>query len=93
LVGLKTKDPLTVIPEGSQAVLDPTQPIPMTMLGHVTSSYYSANLGHSIAMGLVRGGLDRMGEAVFYPQPDGSVIEAEICSPVFLDPEGERQNV
>jgi len=93
LVGLKTKIPSVVIPEGSQAVLDPTQPIPMTMLGHVTSSYYSANLGHSVAMGLVRGGLDRMGESVFYPQPDGSVIEAEICNPVFLDPEGERQNV
>jgi len=44
-------------------------------------------------MGFVRGGLDRMGENVYYPQPDGSVIEAEICSPVFLDPNGERQNV
>jgi len=93
LVGLKTKNPGTVIPEGSQAVFDPKQPKPMTMLGHITSSYYSANLGHSIAMGFVRGGLDRMGENVFYPQPDGSVIEAEICSPIFLDPKGDRQNV
>ncbi|RDE24605.1 sarcosine oxidase subunit alpha [Motiliproteus coralliicola] len=93
LVGLKTKDPQKVIPEGSQAVADPNQPIPMTMLGHVTSSYYSACLGHSIAMGFVRGGLDKMGESVYYPQADGSVIEAEICSPIFLDPKGERQNV
>ncbi len=93
LVGLKTRDPKKVIPEGSQAVADPNQPIPMTMLGHVTSSYYSAVLGHSIAMGMVRGGLDKMGESVYYPQPDGSVIEAEICSPIFLDPKGERQNV
>ncbi len=93
LVGLKTRDPKVVIPEGAQAVADPKQPIPMTMLGHVTSSYYSACLGHSIAMGFVRGGLDKMGEAVYYPQPDGSVIEAEICSPIFLDPKGERQNV
>ncbi len=93
LVGLKTKDPQRVIPEGAQAVSDPKQPIPMTMLGHVTSSYYSACLGHSIAMGFVRGGLERMGETVYYPQPDGSVIEAEICSPIFLDPKGERQHV
>ncbi|MBY4678757.1 sarcosine oxidase subunit alpha [Marinobacterium arenosum] len=93
LVGLKTKDPQKVIPEGSQAVNDPQQPLPMTMLGHVTSSYYSACLGHSIAMGFVRGGHDRMGETVYYPQADGSVIEAEICSPIFLDPKGERQNV
>ncbi len=93
LVGLKTKEPKVVIPEGSQAVFDPTESIPMTMVGHVTSSYYSANLGHSIAMGVIKGGLKRMGETVYYPQADGSVIEAVICSPIFLDPKGERQNV
>jgi sarcosine oxidase subunit alpha len=93
LVGLKTREPKVVIPEGAQAVNDPKQPIPMTMLGHVTSSYYSANLGHSVAMGFVRNGHNRMGETVFYPLADGRVIEAEICNPVFLDPKGERQNV
>ena len=93
LVGLKTVDPQVVIPEGSQIVLDPYEPIPMTMVGHVTSSYYSANLGHSIAMAVVKGGLGKMGESAFMPQADGSVIEAQICSPVFYDPKGERQNV
>ncbi|BBB28561.1 sarcosine oxidase subunit alpha [Neptunomonas japonica] len=93
MVGLKTKDPKMVIPEGAQAVLDPNEPIPMTMVGHVTSSYWSANLGHSIAMGFIKGGLDKMGETVYYPLVDGTVIEAEICSPIFLDPKGERQNV
>ena len=93
LVGLLTKDPQKVLPEGAQAVADPKQAIPMTMLGHVTSSYYSATLGRSIAMGTIRGGLDRMGETVYYPMLDGSVIEAEICSPVFYDPKGDRQNV
>ncbi|MAD44449.1 MAG: sarcosine oxidase subunit alpha [Oceanospirillaceae bacterium] len=93
LVGLLTKDPQKVLPEGAQAVADPKQAIPMTMLGHVTSSYYSATLGRSIAMGTIRGGLDRMGETVYYPMLDGSVVEAEICSPVFYDPKGDRQNV
>ena len=93
LVGLKTTDPKVVLPEGAQGVFDPKAPIPMPMVGHVTSSYWSANLGHSIAMGLVKGGLDRMGEKVYYPLADGRVIEAEICSPVFYDPTGERQNV
>jgi len=93
LVGLMTVDPKKVIPEGSQAVDDPKQAIPMTMLGHVTSSYYSACLGHSIAMAYIRNGHKRMGETVFYPQADGSAIEATICSPIFLDPKGERQNV
>jgi sarcosine oxidase subunit alpha len=93
LVGLKPKDPTVVIPEGAQAVSNPEQTIPMEMLGHVTSSYYSANLGHSIAMGMIKNGLNRMGESVFYPLADGRVIEAEICSPVFYDPKGERQRV
>jgi len=93
LVGLKTKVPDEVIPEGAQAVNDPEQPIPMDMLGHVTSSYYSANLGYSIAMGMIKDGLNRMGETVYYPLADGRVIEAEICSPVFYDPKGERQRV
>lgn len=93
MVGLKTTDPNVVIPEGSQGVFDPKAPIPMPMVGHVTSSYWSANLKRSIAMGFVKGGLSRMGEKVYYPQVDGSVIEAEICSPVFWDPKGERQHV
>lgn len=93
MVGLKTKDPKVVLPEGAQAVADPKQPIPMDLLGHVSSSYWSANLNRSVALGFVKGGLERMGETVYYPLADGRVIEAEICSPIFLDPKGERQNV
>ena len=93
LVGLKTLDPKRVLPEGAQAVDDPNQPKPMRMLGHITSSYYSANLGRSIAMGMIRNGHNRMGDRVYYPLADGSVVEAEICSTIFLDPKGERQNV
>jgi hypothetical protein len=37
-------------------------------------------------MGVVKGGLKRMGERVFAPLADGSVIEAEIVSSVFFDP-------
>ena len=93
LVGLKTLDPKTVLPEGSQIVNDPNQALPMTMQGHVTSSYYSAHLGHSIALAVVKGGLGRMGEVVHCPQADGHAIAAEIVSSVFYDPKGERQNV
>ena len=93
LVGLKTRDPQRVLPEGSQLVNDPNQPLPMSMQGHVTSSYFSACLGHSIALAVVKGGLSRKGEMIYSPQADGSVIEAEIVDSVFYDPEGERQNV
>ena len=93
LVGLKPVDPSQVLPEGAQLVFDPKQSIPMQMVGHVTSSYMSAAMGYSFAMAVVKGGLKRMGERVFAPLADGSVIEAEICSSVFYDPKGDRQNV
>jgi sarcosine oxidase subunit alpha len=93
LVGLLTEEPSSVLPEGGQIVLEPTAAPPVPMLGHVTSSYYSAVLGHSIAMALVKGGQQRMGEKVHVPLADGRVIAAKIVSPVFYDPEGARQNV
>ena len=91
LVGLKTKDPKTVLEEGAQIVANPNQPIPMKMIGHVTSSYWSENCGRSIAMALVVDGRSRMGETLFVPMPSG-VIEVEICPPVFFDEKGGRLN-
>ena len=92
LVGLKTKNPLKVIPEGAHAVLDPNQPLPMEMLGQVTSSYYSPNLRHSIALGLLKGGHKLLGQMVFFPLLDGTVIEAQVVDTMFFDPKGERIN-
>ena len=91
LVGLKTVDPEAVLPEGAQAVFTPDQAIPMTMVGHVTSSYYSAFLDRSIALGLIRGGLSKNGDSVYFPLANGKTIEALICDPVFVDPDGKRQ--
>jgi sarcosine oxidase subunit alpha len=93
LVGLKTLDPKTVLPEGAQIVVDPSQPLPMAMQGHVTSSYYSAHLGHSIALAVVKGGHKRIGETIHCPLADGRSVPAEIVSSVFYDPQGDRQNV
>ncbi|MGB3501704.1 MAG: sarcosine oxidase subunit alpha [Mesorhizobium sp.] len=89
LVGLKTKDPKIVLEEGAQIVADPKQPIPMRMLGHVTSSYWSENAGRSIALGLVAGGFDRTGETLYVPMPDRT-IEVEVVGQVFIDEKGER---
>jgi sarcosine oxidase, subunit alpha len=92
LVGLLTEEPNVVLPEGAQLVSDPRAPIPVPMVGHVTSSYDSAALGRSIALALVKGGASRMGEVLHAPLADGRVIRARVASPVFLDPEGARQN-
>ena len=93
LVGLKPVDPDVVLPEGAQIVNDARQSLPMDMQGHVTSSYYSAHLGHGFALAVVKGGLKRMGELIYCPLADGRTIAAEIVSSVFYDPKGDRQNV
>ena len=41
------------------------RPPPVPMLGHVTSSYYSVNLGRSIALGVVKGGRAREDDVVY----------------------------
>jgi len=91
LVGLKTKDPKVVLEEGAQIVADARQRIPMKMIGHVTSSYWSPNCGRSIALGLVVDGKSRMGDTLFVPMPQGT-IEVEVTGMVFYDPKGDRLN-
>ena len=92
LVGLLTDDPNIVLEEGAQIVADPNQSIPMKMIGHVTSSYWSAALGRSIAMALVAGGQGRMGETLHIPMP-GKTHAAKVSGMVFYDPTGARLNV
>ena len=90
LVGLTSKDGKTVLPEGAQLVNDPSAEVPVPMLGHVTSSYYSSVLKKPIAMGVVKGGFSRMGGVIYASTLDGSVVELEITSAVFYDPDGEK---
>ena len=59
------------------------------MIGHVTSSYFSANLGRSFALALVKGGRQRLGAKVYVPLTDRT-LSAEITEPVFFDPDGSR---
>ncbi|MEO1853303.1 sarcosine oxidase subunit alpha family protein [Chromohalobacter sp.] len=93
LVGLRPKDPSVVLEEGAQIVFDPDHAIPMPMVGHVTSSYYSPTLESGFALAVVKGGHQRMGESVYLPMADGRVHEAEIVGTQFVDPKGERQHV
>ncbi len=91
LVGLRTKDPRTVLEEGAQVAAKPGQKPPMELIGHVTSSYASSVLGHSIALGLVAGGRARLGQTLYVPMPGGD-LEVEVTAPVFYDPAGARIN-
>ncbi|MFO7920291.1 MAG: glycine cleavage T C-terminal barrel domain-containing protein, partial [Nioella sp.] len=93
LVGLETVD-RSVLPDGAYAIADGTNPNGQrNTQGRVTSSYHSPTLGRGIAMGLVLNGPARMGEVIEFNKLDGTTVAAKIVSPVFYDPEGEKQNV
>ena len=91
LVGLKTRDPRVVIEEGAQVAERPGLTPPIPLVGHVTSAYFSAVLGHSIALAVVAGGRARIGETLHIPMPNGD-LAVEVVSPVFYDPQGARIN-
>ena len=88
LVGILTKEPTIVLEEGAQLVEVKTS-LPMSMVGHITSSYFSPNLGRSIALALVKSGINNKGKKLIVPMLNNSV-EVEITSPVFIDPENEK---
>ena len=61
------------------------------MLGHVTSSYFSPNLNKSIALGVVRGAKNMLGQKLFVPM-ENKIINVTVADPVFLDKENKRLN-
>ena len=89
LVGIMTQAERMVLDEGAQIVDNPSQPVPMHMLGHVTSSYWSAACRRSIALALVAGGRTLIGRKVYATTPAG-LAEAQICAPIFFDRTGAR---
>ncbi|MDA0341709.1 MAG: sarcosine oxidase subunit alpha, partial [Proteobacteria bacterium] len=91
-VGLVPVDGKSRARVGSVLVADNTMQPPVPMLGHISSSaYLSPTLGHPISLGLVEGGMSRVGETVWamFPLRD-EAIEVRIVDPVFYDKDGER---
>ncbi|HEY8290496.1 MAG TPA: glycine cleavage T C-terminal barrel domain-containing protein, partial [Acetobacteraceae bacterium] len=85
LVSLLTADPAMVPEEGAQLIADGQPP----SVGHVTSAYWSATLGRSIALGLVAGGRARIGGRLSIPFR-GRMIEVTVTDPIFYDRDGTR---
>ncbi|RPG94383.1 MAG: sarcosine oxidase subunit alpha family protein [Candidatus Pelagibacter sp. TMED263] len=90
LVGLLTDNPDEVLEEGAQIVGD-IKKSPIEMLGHVTSSYFSPNLRKSIALGVVKGGKNMMGQKLTIPMEKKN-INVTVSDPVFLDKENKKLN-
>ena len=95
LVGLLPVDRDFVLPEGAQIIEyreDETLPAPpVPMLGYVTSSYRSAELGRTFALALVKAGRSRIGETLHVPI-GASLVPVEVTGSVLVDPEGARRD-
>ena len=89
LVGLLTDAPGEVLPEGVHVVELGLQGPPMPHLGHVTSSYWSPNLGRSIAMAVVKGGFARHGDKLRVALRH-KMVDVTVTDTTFFDPEGKR---
>ena len=92
-VGLLAEDSAFVLPEGSQVLQDGRTAGARKSAGHVTSSYFSPILQRSIALAMLRDGVQKIGSRVTVDLAGGRTATAEVCSTVFFDKEGVRQNV
>jgi sarcosine oxidase subunit alpha len=92
-VGFRSLDDRSVVREGSQLIQDGSARPPVALQGHISSSYFSASLGHPIALGLLNDGRQRIGEELLAVDASGRSTPVQVVKPVFYDPKGERQRV
>ena len=90
LVGLRALDDGQVI-AGSH-LFDADGPVDAAHdRGYVTSAAYSPHISASIGLGFLVRGAERHGQIIRSMNPlEGRSARVEICSPHFIDPEGER---
>jgi sarcosine oxidase subunit alpha len=90
-VGIKPVDHSDPVPAGAH-LMNADGPVDAQHdQGYATSACYSPNLGHSIALGFLKDGANRLGEKMRLVSPlTGLNVEVEIVSAHFIDPEGER---
>lgn len=91
LVGVKPVDPGQRFAAGAHFIEVGVKPSLEADLGHLTSATISPVFGHSIGLGLISNGLERMGgQLVAHDPVRGRDTLVEVCAPIFYDPEGAR---
>jgi sarcosine oxidase subunit alpha len=91
LVGLKPRTPGARIRAGAHLLAQGAAPHAAHDQGYVTSAAFSPTLDSFIALALLRNGPARHGETIIVHDPlRGGDVLAEVCNPVFVDPEGVR---
>jgi heterotetrameric sarcosine oxidase alpha subunit len=94
LIGFKPVDRSRRLGSGAHVFKPDTTISPETDLGYLTSTCFSPALDHWIGLGMLSGGSKRIGERVrIYDPVRNADIEAEVCSQVFVDPEGKHLHV
>ncbi len=90
-VGFKPVDPSQRLRAGAHFIGVGKPAVMENDEGYMTSVAYSPHLNHWMGLGLIKGGANRIGERVraYDPVRNGDIV-VEICSPVFIDPEGAR---
>jgi glycine cleavage system aminomethyltransferase T len=94
LVGIRTVDSKARLSGGMHFIAQGAARTAANDQGHVTSVAYSPTLDQWIGLGLLANGPERHGEQVLACDPlRGKEALVEICSPIFVDPEGARLRV
>ncbi len=93
LTGFRPVDRSAQLNAGAHFIeLDDGSPDLNSDQGYMTSVAYSPSLGHSIGLGFLKRGHERIGEIVrAYDPVRGKDTKVEIVSPHHIDPTGERQ--
>lgn len=89
LVGLDSGRQGVVLEEGAQITATAAPKAGTSALGHVTSAYMSPALERPIALAVLKGGRELIGETLFVPMPGGP-IRVSVVAPAFYDPLGVR---
>ena len=91
LVGFKPLDPSCSLNAGAHFIGVGRSVEAKNDEGYMTSVCYSPSLESSIGLGFIRHGPQRLGETVIATDlVRDKRVEVEICSPHFIDPQGDR---
>jgi len=91
LVGFKPVGAVKQLTAGAHLFEQDAETIFANDQGYVTSVGFSPALGYFIGLGFLKNGPNRIGEVLrMVDQVRGIEARVEVCSPVFIDPEGEK---
>ena len=90
-LGLKALEADKEMRAGAHLLKDGAKPSTINDQGWVSSACFSPTLGAHIALAFLKSGRERYGEKiVVWDQLRGVETMAEVCDPVFVDPQNRR---